>query len=105
MVRAILEHFDLIGSFTAISGARSGEAGRNDGKKEVIGWALERLAAAGVDTSEPVLIGDRHHDVEGGAHHGIPVIFSAWGFGSDAEAATADAVAPDAATLRRLLLP
>ncbi len=104
-VRAILEHFDLAGSFTAISGARSGEAGRHDGKKEVVGWALERLAAAGVDTSAPVLIGDRHHDIEGAAHYGIPVIFSAWGFGSVAEGEDADFTASDATALRTLLLP
>lgn len=104
-VRAILEHNDLLELFTAVSGARSGAAGRSDGKAHVIGWALERLEAAGADTSRPVLIGDRHHDVEGAAEFGIPVIFSEWGFGTDAEGEPASFRAADATALRALLLP
>ena len=88
-VRAILEHYDLIGAFTAIAGARSGTEGQSDGKAIVLGWALERLAAAGVDVSRPVLIGDRHHDIEGAAEYGIPVIFVEWGFGDESEGADA----------------
>ena len=103
-VRAILEHNDLLGLFTAIAGARSGELGRSDGKSDVIRWALERLDAAGADTSRPVLIGDRFHDVEGAAEFGIPVIFSAWGFGTDAEGESAAFRADDASALRSLLL-
>lgn len=103
-VRAILEHYELIGHFAAISGARSGAAGQNDGKAQVIGWALERLRAAGADVSAPVLIGDRHHDVDGAAEYGIPVIYSEWGFGTPEEGAAAHARAADAAALRELLL-
>jgi len=103
-VHAILEHNDLLDLFTAISGARSGAVGRSDSKADVIGWALERLQAAGADTSRPVLIGDRHHDIEGAAEFGIPVIFSAWGFGDAAEGATATFRAADADALRSLLL-
>lgn len=103
-VRAILEHNDLLGLFTAISGARSGAIGRSDSKQDVIGWALERLEAAGVDTSRPVLIGDRHHDIEGAAAFGIPVIFSEWGFGDASEAEPAAFRAADADALRSLLL-
>lgn len=103
-VRAILEHNELIGLFTAISGARSGAIGRADGKADVIGWALERLEAAGADVSRPVLIGDRHHDVEGAAHFGIPVIFSEWGFGDAVEAEGAAYRASDAEALHALLL-
>ncbi|MEJ1092461.1 HAD hydrolase-like protein [Microbacterium istanbulense] len=88
-VRAILEHYGLIDAFTAISGARPGPEGRSDGKGAVIGWALERLAAAGADVSRPVLVGDRHHDLEGAAEYGIPVIFVGWGFGDAAEGADA----------------
>lgn len=102
-VAAILEHYDLRDLFTAISGARSGTVGRADGKSEVIGWALERLEAAGADISKPVLIGDRHHDVEGAAAHGIPVIFSEWGFGDDSEGESATFRAADAGALRALL--
>jgi len=103
-VAAILEHYQLRDMFTAISGARSGTIGRNDGKSDVIGWALERLQAAGADTSKPVLIGDRHHDVEGAAEYGIPVIFSEWGFGDHSEGESAAFRAADANALRSLLL-
>ncbi|WP_406248121.1 HAD hydrolase-like protein [Microbacterium sp. M] len=103
-VRAILEHNDLLGLFTAISGARSGSIGRSDSKADVVGWAIERLQAAGADTSKPVLIGDRHHDVEGAAEYGIPVIFAEWGFGEASEGDAAAFRAPDAAALQTLLL-
>ncbi|MGM7670730.1 HAD hydrolase-like protein [Microbacterium sp. A93] len=104
-VRAILDHNDLTDLFTAISGARSGTIGRSDSKSDVVGWALERLQAAGADTSKPVLVGDRHHDVEGAARFGIPVIFAEWGFGDSAEGDPAAFRATDAKALRALLLP
>lgn len=103
-VRAILEHFELLPAFTAISGARPGKEGRLDGKAYVIERALERLATAGADTSAPILIGDRHHDVEGGAAHGIPVIFADWGFGLPEEAAHSAHRVATPAQLRSLLL-
>lgn len=103
-VRAILEHYDLIGEFSAISGARSGTIGRTDGKADVLGWALERLTAAGADVSRPVLIGDRHHDIDGAAGFGIPVIFAEWGFGDASEGEAATFRAADAQELRTLLL-
>lgn len=103
-VHAILEHYALLDRFIAISGARPGPEGRTDGKSFVIGQALERLRAAGVDTSRPVLIGDRHHDVEGGAEHGIPVIFVDWGFGDPGEADGALARVTSPTELQSLLL-
>ncbi|WP_426186448.1 HAD hydrolase-like protein [Microbacterium sp. TWP3-1-2b2] len=104
-VTSILEHNDLLDLFTAISGARSGTVGRSDSKSDVVGWAMERLRAAGVDTSKPVLVGDRHHDVEGAAEHGIPVIFTEWGFGDPSEGDDAAYRAADAEELKTLLLP
>ncbi|UWF77565.1 MULTISPECIES: HAD hydrolase-like protein [Microbacterium] len=103
-VAAILEHYELLAAFTAISGARPGPEGRSDGKSFVVARALERLADAGADVSSPVLIGDRHHDIDGAAEHGIPVIFAEWGFGDAGEGAGAvhRAAAPE--QLRSLLL-
>ena len=103
-VQAILDHYELTPLFTAISGARVGDVGTSDGKSFVIAQALERLSAAGVDVSRPVLIGDRHHDIDGAAEHGIPVIFSEWGFGDTAEAEGAVLRVSDAQALRRALL-
>lgn len=103
-VHAILEHFELLPEFTAISGARPGNEGSHDGKAFVVDQALRRLAAAGADISRPVLIGDRHHDVEGGAEQGVPVIFVDWGFGlpEESEGAIHRVAHPD--ELRPLLL-
>ncbi|GAA1723931.1 HAD hydrolase-like protein [Microbacterium paludicola] len=102
-VEAILRHYELADAFTAIVGARA-EADVLDTKTDVLGRALEGLAAAGIDTSRPVLIGDRHHDIDGGADLGVPVIFNRWGFGTPGEEDGAVAVVDDPAQLRRLLL-
>ncbi|WP_105566781.1 HAD hydrolase-like protein [Microbacterium halophytorum] len=101
-VVAILEHYGLADAFTAISGARPA-ADINDTKADVVAKALERLEAAGADVSAPVLIGDRHHDVDGAGEHGVPVIFARWGFGSPDEEAGAIAAVDTADELGALL--
>ena len=55
--------------------------------------ALAVLRAAGVDVAGAGRVGDRHHDVEGAAAHGVPTVFVTWGYGRDEEAAGAAAVA------------
>ncbi|GAA5145069.1 HAD-IA family hydrolase [Microbacterium pseudoresistens] len=99
-VAAILEHYGLRRLFTALSGADA----NGEGKSVVVARALERLSAAGADISRPVLVGDRYHDVEGAAEHGIPVIFVDWGFGDAGEAHGAIARAGTARDLVPLLL-
>lgn len=93
----ILEHFGFAPLFTVIAGASDDES-RSE-KSDVITRALELLAEAGVDTSRPVMIGDRIHDVEGAAAHGIPTVVAGWGYGSPEEAAGAIAIAADPAEL------
>ncbi len=73
-------------------------------KADIVREALRRLAATGADVSRPVLIGDRHHDVEGGADAGVPVIFVRWGFSWPHEADGAQAAVDDVSQLRALLL-
>ncbi|GLJ60750.1 haloacid dehalogenase [Microbacterium barkeri] len=102
-VIAILEHYGLAGCFTSITGASS-DADSLDTKATVLAKALERLKEAGVDTSHPVLIGDRHHDVDGATEHDVPVIFVRWGFGTPGEEEGAIAVVDDIDQLRPLLL-
>ncbi len=102
-VEALMEHFGLASDFAAIVGASSDE--RTLGAKaDVIAEALRRLAAAGVDVSRPVMIGDRHHDVEGAAGNDIPSIFVRWGFSWPHEADGAQAVVDTVAQLRDLIL-
>jgi len=102
-VVALMEHFDLTSSLTAIVGASPDEKTLSS-KADVVAEALRRLQAAGVDTSRPVLVGDRHHDVEGAAEHGVPVIFVRWGFSWPHESEGAQAVVDDVDQLRALLL-
>jgi phosphoglycolate phosphatase len=102
-VVALMDHFDLSTSLTAIVGATADERTLS-AKSDIVAEALRRLAAAGVDTSRPVLVGDRHHDVEGGAAQGVPVIFVRWGFSWPHEAEGAQAVVEDVDQLRELLL-
>lgn len=102
-VVALMEHFDLDVHFTAMAGATPDEKTLSR-KADIIGEALRRLEAAGVDTSRPVLIGDRHHDVDGGSEQDVPVIFVRWGFGWPHEAEGAQAAVDTVAELRELLL-
>ncbi|KQR92105.1 MAG: HAD hydrolase-like protein [Microbacterium ginsengisoli] len=103
-VKAILEHFELAPLFASITGATADE--RTLGRKaDIVAEALRRLEAQGIDVSRPVLIGDRHHDVEGGTERGVPVIFVDWGFSSPGEAEGAVAEAADIEALRALVLP
>lgn len=88
--RAVLEHFGLIEPFDQLTGASDDEV--RSAKKDVVEEALRRLEAGGADLSRSVLVGDRHHDVDGAAHHGVPTIFVTWGYGSPAEGEGAIAV-------------
>jgi phosphoglycolate phosphatase len=97
----ILTHYDLLKYLTVLTGASDDEV-RNT-KADVVEEALKRLDALGVDISRPVLIGDRHHDVEGAAVHGVPTIFVEWGYGGKEEQAGAVAIAADVDELAELL--
>ncbi|WEK13222.1 MAG: HAD hydrolase-like protein [Candidatus Microbacterium phytovorans] len=102
-VLALMDHFDLARHLKVIVGATPDEKTLAT-KADIVAESLRQLAEKGVDTSRPVLIGDRHHDVEGGAAHGVPVIFVSWGFSWPHESEGAQAVVDDAAQLRSLLL-
>jgi phosphoglycolate phosphatase len=98
---SILDRFELAPLFTVIAGASDDET--RSTKADVITRALELLVEAGVDVSRPVMIGDRIHDVEGAAAHGIPSIVAGWGYGSPEEAAGAIAIAATASELPALV--
>lgn len=98
----ILEHFGLASFFTVICGASDDET--RSAKADVVAEALRRLDETGVDTSRIVLVGDRIHDVEGAAAHGIPAIIVEWGYGSPAEAADAMAIVHSTDQLASLLI-
>jgi phosphoglycolate phosphatase len=99
---AILEQAGLARYLTVITGASADEV--RSAKKDVVKEALIRLRSLGADTSRPVLIGDRIHDVEGAAANGVPTITVKWGYGSPAEhVGSIDTVATAAELLARIL--
>ncbi len=98
----ILEHFGLASFFTVICGASDDET--RSAKADVVAEALRRLDELGIDTSRTVLVGDRIHDVEGAAVHGIPAVVVEWGYGSPAEAVDAMAVVHSTDQLATLLI-
>ncbi|BDV29389.1 HAD hydrolase-like protein [Microbacterium terricola] len=102
-VRVLMDHFDLAPHLAVIVGATPDERTLS-AKSDIIAEALRQLAARGVDVSRPVLVGDRHHDVDGGAVHGVPVIFVRWGFSWPHEADGAQAAVETVDELRALLL-
>jgi phosphoglycolate phosphatase len=99
----ILDHYGLVGDIDVITGASDDEV--RSSKADVVEEALKRLDARGFDISRPVLIGDRLHDVEGAAVHGVPVVFAEWGYGSPAEAVGTIATAAIPLDLLPILLP
>lgn len=102
-VVALMEHFGIAPHLRATVG-ESADGRTLASKAAVIGEALQRLRAEGADTSRPILVGDRHHDIEGAAEYGIPVVFARWGFSWPHESEGAHAVVDDVAQLRALLL-
>ena len=102
-VITLMDHFNLAPLLTATVGSTPDER-TLAGKADIVRESLRRLAEAGVDTSRPVLIGDRHHDVEGGATAGVPVIFVRWGFSDPSESDGSLAVAETPAELRAQLM-
>ena len=102
-VVALMEHFGLAEHMQAMAGATPDEKTRA-ATADLVAESLRRLAACGADVSRPILIGDRHHDVDGGAANGVPVIFVRWGFSWPHESEGAQAAVDTVADLRRLLL-
>jgi len=102
-VRALLDHFELTPSFTAIVGATLDEKTLS-AKSDIVAEALRQLRAADVDISRSVLIGDRHHDIEGAAANGLPTIFVRWGFSWPHEADAAQRAVENVDELAQLLL-
>ncbi|HYZ69158.1 MAG TPA: HAD-IA family hydrolase [Mycobacterium sp.] len=82
----ILEHFGLDEHFEVIAGASVD--GSRATKADVVAHALVQLAPL---PERVLMVGDRSHDVEGAAEHGIDTVVVGWGYGH------ADFAEPDAA--------
>lgn len=71
--RRILEHFGYTHRFEVIGGATFDMSRAT--KSAVLSYTLDQLGR-----SRAVMIGDRYHDVEGAAEHGIDCIGVRWGY-------------------------
>jgi len=90
----IAEHFALVGGADHVAG--------RVGKAAVVGSVLARLA---LDPGrEPVvMVGDRHHDVDGAAEFGVCTIGVAWGYAEPGELRGARLVVSEVAELAAVL--
>lgn len=78
----ILEHFELSPYFILIAGSTMDET--RSRKDQVITYALEQLQLD--PSSERILmIGDRHHDVDGAKTNGLPCMGVLYGYGDREE--------------------
>ena len=98
----VLERLSLARFFVTVSGASRDESISD--KASIVGEALRRLSADGVDISNPVMVGDRLHDVVGAAEHDVPTILADWGYGEPAEHAQALVTVSSAGALKAALL-
>jgi phosphoglycolate phosphatase len=81
----VLAHTGLLATFASVHGATLDGAVRH--KDQVVAAAL----AAHPGGRDPVLVGDRAHDVLGAAAHGLPCIGAGWGPAPDGELEAAGA--------------
>jgi phosphoglycolate phosphatase-like HAD superfamily hydrolase len=72
----ILAHFGLDEHFEVVAGA--GVDGSRARKADVVAHALAQLAPL---PQRVLMVGDRSHDVEGAAEHGIGTVVVGWGYG------------------------
>ena len=82
----ILDHFGLTDLFEVVAGASVD--GSRSSKADVLARALAQLQPL---PERVVMVGDRAHDVEDAAEHGIDTVVVGWGYGA------ADFLEPDVA--------
>ena len=101
LAEELLRREGLLELFDVVCGAS--DEGENNAKWQILRRAMDRIGAR---KESSVLIGDTKYDVEGARRCGIPCIGVGYGYAAPGElkAAGADALAPDLAALRRLLL-
>lgn len=97
----ILEHFDLRKYFDYVCGATMD--GTRSLKTDVVTYALQTVGVT--DLSTAVMVGDRHHDIDGGIRNGIETVGVLFGYGSreELEQAGAHHIAASIEDLHKLL--
>jgi phosphoglycolate phosphatase len=100
-VRMVLRHFELEEDFDVLGTASDDDV--RSAKADVVRFALDALDEAGADISRVVLVGDRIHDVEGAAIHGVDSVLVQWGYGTEDEWSEATATVATVEGLREFL--
>jgi len=78
--RRVVDHFDIARFFEAVYGPELGD--HSCDKADLVGAALE---AAGGDSTQAMMIGDRAEDVVAARAHAIVAVAAGWGYGSREE--------------------
>ena len=96
----ILKHFNLDGYFDGIFGSTMDE--KRNTKGAVIAYALSESGACQDDT---VMVGDRHHDIDGAKLNGMKSVGVLFGYGdrTELEGAGADQIAENIIELEQIL--
>ncbi|WP_324651862.1 HAD hydrolase-like protein [Georgenia sp. H159] len=97
----ILRDAGLAEYFTVMCGASEDES--RAVKADIVADALAGLSDAGVDLGRAVMVGDRHHDVDGAGIYGLPTILVRWGYARPGEEDGAHAVVHEVSELAQLL--
>jgi phosphoglycolate phosphatase len=100
-VRMVLRHFELEEDFDVLGTASDDDV--RSAKADVVRFALDALDEAGADISRVVLVGDRIHDIEGAAIHGVDSVLVQWGYGTEDEWSEATATVATVQGLREFL--
>ena len=98
----ILDKFELSRFFTFLSGSELN--GERINKADVIEYALENLNI--IDRSKVLMVGDRHHDINGAKSSKVSSCGVLWGYGTGDELknAGADYIVRDLDELKRIIL-
>lgn len=100
--KQILEHFGIHSYFSFVGGADL--EGRRDHKADVLRHVLAHFPE--IDPENMVMVGDRHHDIDGAKALQIDAIGVLYGYGNlpELQKAGATYIAKDVEDLKRLLL-
>ena len=85
----IIEHFGMADSFNIVCGASLDSSRAKKGA--VIAYTLDRLGITEEEKSSVLMIGDRHHDIDGAKENRLASAGVLWGFGDETELKTAGA--------------
>ena len=100
----IIDHFGLSKYFDFVCGSLMDES--RSKKAEVIAYALERCGLGESDKNRVLMVGDRHHDIEGAQQNGLKSCGVLFGYGSrtELEDAGADYIAEDINELSEVII-